>query len=719
MYIFNLLFALLFTLHLFFTSGYTVQWLTGRTTGTIPNALESITGYALTALLCFLSLFALGSLFYGGLIACLLSYAAAFSVYQQRAQVPKKRFKLTLNLIIKLAFLVVVLLIYLPCLLGQATKFHLPAIFDLPKQIAAIIAAAHATTWPAPNPYFPDLSFAYNLFFYLPLGLIARSLALGKLFIPLFVVAVLWITWQSLSLLEMIMEKFGLSRREQILGLLFATFISDLIPLMFSVDIPIGFTLHWLKLSDLWAEDPLIFTIYIPQYLFVSSCLFSAWLFFNTKDSWIRSLFFSLLLASAILAGYVLVPVTLLIFVLLTALDLFSSPTKSNYKKSFFSLILFVGLCGYFIWEAKGWSGTSAALLGWPKHYGWGYLILSELVLLLGCFLALFNLKAKKWNCLSFSYSLLVIPTLFVLFISHDFDIALKALLFLRLLLILPATVGFVSCWSRLKQRALLRWSLLIIPLSYLCCLSLISIGFLCANSYVLRDNYEKHMLRKMQKLAFDARILFAEPDMEKAAVSGHLVYMDFSGFRSDAYLPSKERSKALEFFHLSKSSLKLEDKKINAIYTNHNLVKSLGKPVQINSLSRLKEWQLWDSNPQSKISYKTTKRSINSGAHLVDAALITPLQLSEGTYQIFVKIKGKVEEGSAHLSLHGVQKLITIPTANYDKPAEFSAIFTVGAHGFNGVLAFGLGGWSSGRGSIQLNNLVINKFSSSSTGDA
>ncbi|ARG98739.1 hypothetical protein B6N58_14355 [Legionella micdadei] len=232
MHIAKSLFTFFFVVHLLFTSGYSIRWIFQSVSLTtkdkkayiLPNAIESITGYALTALLCLFTLVICKSLLLGGLLSCILSFSLSLSLYRNYSQFHIRKFRFTPAFAIKLAFLGVLLSIYGPCLIGLCTKFHLPEIFDLPKQIAAIIAAAHVHQWPAPNPYFPQLTFAYNLSFYLPLGLIARSLEKAKLFLPIFSCMVLWVAWQTLGLLEMIMEKFGLTHRQRAAGLLMAAF---------------------------------------------------------------------------------------------------------------------------------------------------------------------------------------------------------------------------------------------------------------------------------------------------------------------------------------------------------------------------------------------------------------------------------------------------------------------------------------------------------------
>src|SRR5262249_54342029 len=95
------------------------------------------------------------------------------------------------------------------------------------------------------------------------------------------------------------------------------------------------------------------------------------------------------------------------------------------------------------------------------------------------------------------------------------------------------------------------------------------------------------------------------------------------------------------------------------------------------------------------------------TSSKLADVALIAPVSLQPARYEISAVIRGIVE-GHAHVSLHGVKKLIDIPAGDYSNSATFSTILDVDAPGFQGQLAFGLGGWAQGAGQVTLESLHL-----------
>ncbi|MGM9452443.1 hypothetical protein ACTAZI_03815 [Legionella bozemanae] len=715
----KLLLSLLFGAHLFFFSGYAIRWLflvfypqklNNRIT---PDALESITGYALTGLLCFFSLIAFETLVYGGLIASICSYCALYYLHKKQQLHIRKIFCFTPSLIIKITYLSVILIIYLPSLIGKGTVFHLPPIFDLPKGIAAVIAAAHAEQWPAPNPYFPDLSFAYNLLFYFPLGLIVRSISKASFVIPVYSCAVLWASWQALGMLEITMDQFKLNKYQKIVGLLFGTFLSSLVPLIIPTDVPMGNLLYIKNLANFWMEDPLTYSVYLPQYLFVSCCIIGSWIVYNLPPSLLRIVLYPLLLSSAALSGFILVPIIFITFFLYWIWDYRKSYSTSKYQ--IISLILFLCSTSYFIWQAKKWSGHSELLGLWPLH-GLQYFLLSEGILFLGVLLFFISFRGKRWTQLGISYAIPFAAGSLMLIFSKDIDFAIKSAFFIHSVSIVIAVMGYTWAWNKLGNLNLLKWLLFITPLAYFCCLSSILIGFYFAHSYIPYSQNEAAELKKMQELPFDLRILFKEPDQQRAALSGHLVYMDFKLYRKDAYLPENERIKANIFF--DKEKIHIGNKKIDAIFSNNELIviPPSSHPIQPLTLSQLTNWQAWQNKSKKsevKVTFDISTLNIKSIKHLVDAALIIPLTLPEGVYQISAKVRGKVVAGSGHISLHGLKKLINIPVGSYNKPTKFSTIFQIVKNPNNRyILAFGLGGWAQGQGHIQLKDVVIEKLS-------
>jgi hypothetical protein len=68
---------------------------------------------------------------------------------------------------------------------------------------------------------------------------------------------------------------------------------------------------------------------------------------------------------------------------------------------------------------------------------------------------------------------------------------------------------------------------------------------------------------------------------------------------------------------------------------------------------------------------------------------------------------------GPGHVSLVGLSKLIAVPSGDYPEPTQFDDVFVIGPEGFEGPLAFGLGAWEQGRGSVELHDLTIDRLPS------
>lgn len=417
-------------------------------------------------------------------------------------------------------------------------------------------------------------------------------------------------------------------------------------------------------------------------------------------------------MSSAALSGFILTPIIFITFLLYWIWDYRKSYSTPKYQ--IIALILFLGSTSYFIWQAKKWSGHSVLLGLWPLH-GLHYFILSEFILFLGVLLFFISLRGKRWTQLGISYAIPFAAAVLVLIISEDEDFAIKSAFLIHTLSIVVSIIGYTWIWSKLGNRNSLKW-LLVTPLAYFCSLSSVLIGFYMVHSYIPYSKNERIVLKKMQKLPFNSIILFKDSDMQRAALSGHLVYMDFKPYRKDAYLPENERIKANIFFN--KENIELKNKKINAIFSNNELIvmpptSSSIKPI---TLSQLTKWQPWQSpfiKSGLKVSFDTSTLGIKSTKHLVDAALIIPVTLPVGVYQISAEVTGQVVAGSGHISLHGLKKLINIPVGSYTKPTKFSTIVQINDKTKNKYfLSFGLGGWAQGRGHIQLNDILIRKLS-------
>lgn len=111
------------------------------------------------------------------------------------------------------------------------------------------------------------------------------------------------------------------------------------------------------------------------------------------------------------------------------------------------------------------------------------------------------------------------------------------------------------------------------------------------------------------------------------------------------------------------------------------------------------------EAGAKSRLEVKSQKND--------DYCLIAPLKLSPGLYRFSAVISGKVDglpTGAAHLSIHGKSKLISIPAGTYSSQ-PFESYYDAPSGALEAQIAFGLGGWSLGRGEVVLEKLTIEKI--------
>ncbi len=578
--------GLIFFIHLFFTSAYIARFFVSSTifnrplrkldnlaissrnerTSLFPNALEYIFGYAFTSLLCLISLALFNSLYYGALLACIFSLIAVINNIKQQPLRFSFHINITSALLVKLAFTGIVAVIYGPMLLTLTKNYLLPSIFDLPKHISAVISAAHAQSWPTPNPYFPNFTFAYYIFFYLPLGVITRllqSTSSGPPFLIAF--SVVWITWQTLSLLEMLMMQWKIPKRFYVVGLLFATFINGYTAFITHTDAPVGFMTQFQLSSELWMDDPITSAIFLPPHTFSIICLLSCWLIFaRTAYTFSSRLMIIILLSSSILSCYIIAPLSFVFLLAFLGYDWLSSFQKR--KGLFIILLLFILITLPFFLESvfatRGDIGFTPIFPSWKTL---GYLLLSGGPIIFFSFFAYFYLRKQNEidshslnsNRKSIStsrfayltYALLIFVSLCSFFISN-LDIQIKNSFFLRIMLVPLATAGFVWCWTKLKEKTYIgQWFFLGLPCLYSILLSILLTGYFISTAYLPRNLDNEYFLAKMRHLPFDAKILFLDTAQEQAALGGHLVYMNFNLVREGAYLPHHDQQQVIEFF--------------------------------------------------------------------------------------------------------------------------------------------------------------------------
>jgi len=126
----------------------------------------------------------------------------------------------------------------------------------------------------------------------------------------------------------------------------------------------------------------------------------------------------------------------------------------------------------------------------------------------------------------------------------------------------------------------------------------------------------------------------------------------------------------------------------------------TLGAPIPLTEL----KWRSWGPGRND------ASRAEVSSDELVDSALVTDISLPPASYVLTACMTWDVQgpsTGAADVCVLGKRKLINLQTSREDRACR-SAGLDVGAGGSVVQIAFGLGGWSVGKGYIRLDSLSI-----------
>lgn len=680
-----------------------------------PNAVERILGYVLMGLFGLLSLILFHNLNIGIVALLLLSLFAMNRVWRHsNSTISWNLISLNYSNAIKVAFLLVITAIYGPMMFYHGVKYVLPNIFDLPKQLSAIISATHAHAWPVPNPYFPNLSFAYNLLFYIPLGFIVNILRSVPLIFILFGLSVMWVAWEALSLLEIVLEKLAIDKKFFPFALLFATFFIGLTPLFMQSDNPLGWLLAKQIGSPLWVDDPITSFIFVPQHFFAVLCVVAAWVIGQAQAKIeLRFVMQLILLMAGSLSSLILAPLIQLVFLFLLLTNIIEIRRQKqpvNYLAILLPLIIYASVVLYFILQAKGWAHHNE-----PIYFGiktslrdWYFLILEFGYFIPLLILGFLYIKTTKNKAVWLSYSFLSVIALFYLLFVYYPDSDIKTTCWLRYVLIPIAIAGLAYLYERIKQIPVLVYATIVFPLLFFTLLDVMTVGFFISSAYQKNDPAIEQVEMDMQHVPFKHIVLMIDSNEDIAAISGHLVYMDMRKYRDDAYLPASQAIIANNFFLLPLQQQIAYNSKISNFYFDGYVVNTSSLALEQKTDLTLKDfnWKLWGNKKTIISSNKRNDVFIKSNI-LTDNALLAPIHLNYGLYHVTVTVTGYVT-GQAHVSLFAERKLINIPAGNYLKPTTFQTTFMINQKNYAGLLAFGLGGWGEGAGDIKLRNLQI-----------
>jgi hypothetical protein len=123
--------------------------------------------------------------------------------------------------------------------------------------------------------------------------------------------------------------------------------------------------------------------------------------------------------------------------------------------------------------------------------------------------------------------------------------------------------------------------------------------------------------------------------------------------------------------------------------------------------------WVPWTSTATKSLYFDVGQRTVASSLP-TDAALVTSLLPRMEQAVLYARFEGSVSSDAkhaAHMGVLGRKLLLPLPSGTYDGTREFATPINGAIFNNDGRLAFGLGGWATGSGSIRLVNMKIVEF--------
>jgi hypothetical protein len=132
-------------------------------------------------------------------------------------------------------------------------------------------------------------------------------------------------------------------------------------------------------------------------------------------------------------------------------------------------------------------------------------------------------------------------------------------------------------------------------------------------------------------------------------------------------------------------------------------------KLTPLINLSEIK-WTPWNPMAGATLSVQGGLPKVKS-IHPVDTGFVSQEISFDKPTVIMASFEGEIAGSgthAAHLSVHGKQRLITLPAGKYSKLQSFQEILPPIGDMSLQRLSFGLGGWTEGKGRLRLTNLDI-----------
>lgn len=668
----------------------------------VTNAVEKIFGYCIYGIIILGSIIFLRSKNIGLIFANILTLYA-FSKKFNKANLVY--LKIDLGFLIKSIFIFCIILVFFPMITFQSKIYQLPVIFDLPKSLAALVAVSHSNTWPLLNPFFPEGDFAYNVFYFLPIGSIIGYLQNSKLNLALYGFLVIWTAWNTLGVVELILNKYKLSEKEIACGLLLGTFFSSLIPLVVNSNYPIGYLVG--SVTKYWIEDFFTIYIYIPQYVFGCACILASYYVFYQNQHQQKLLNVIILCSAACLTSffYVFFIYAWVASILLISFYQEDDLSIINFRHIVLKfLFVFLLLTAPFLLQAKLWSGSTKISTFANFNIYQSLIWIFPYILM-----AFFGLiKLKNIGNYGRIYILMMVLCFLNLIFVLDTDFGLKLLVLLKFILILPATLGIISIYQVVQKHIQMK-ILLSIYFLYFCLLSVFLISSYVIGSYRHLSPDLAKILSEVKHIDFNKKILMLNSDQELAAMLARPVYMNFRLYREDAYLPFDQRSKIAQFFE----QYGFIDTSTHFSYLiwkdmgSYHLFESLKNFKRVNILENLKR-DIAQINKKFKSSDETFELNLRD---LNDVKIIEPLELQNGLYLLRFNITGEVKNGDVYVSIHEVNKTVNIQKGVYSSQ-DFVQYFYVEKNQDQQNLTFSFVGSEKGQGYLIFNKIELIQLS-------
>jgi hypothetical protein len=680
----------------------------------------------------------------GMLAFCVLTLALGFRRFRSASEGPIRCSTDIAATVLSLALTALVGAEFFPLWRDGGTVYQLPNIYDLPKHISALAACARTTQFPVENPWLPNAEFAYQTSFYAPFAAVAAALGTSSGIVSVAALMPLVATFLLLMVLARAGKRMELSQTAVLCSLLLASVVGGYTTALLHPGPSLGSSLAAAsRLGGVpWFEDPFTYLLFIPNHVFSATCILAAWLEATQENArkitMVRS---GLLLAGAIQASGALVPHAAFAAGVLALFHWWSGPGQDLRSRLIGAASLFTAFGATalpFTLAAYGWAqGAEQVNFAYVFSFdGWMTQLLAigpfALLGLVG--LAMAALQGGPWR----SFLALLVPGMAFLYAVPHMEIAMKSAMFLRLVGALAAAlpIHWLFTQLRTKSRDALVAGLMLAFLHaayFSSQLMLVQIK----SAYVKWDPQLAALVKALQGVPFSSRIRIAPHNQELASLSGHTTFMDFTPIRRGGYLPANQVDAARselddlgqlaagtcpESFRaiqqsqapmllgvLAKQLLPARPERPEAIgyvlIANANEFQCKGYrsvAPQVIDLGA-ERWSAWPGAiPEATLDPQTMTLA---SAKPIDAGLIRPLRLGAGRYRVRLQVSGTLT-GPAHLSFHGKRKLLTIPPGDY-KSQVFELPLEAAAP-VSETLAFGLGGWAVGSGTIRMESLTI-----------